>query len=168
MAPNTWNEACAEALAELRTMEALNPIPSDTDAQVGVGLGIITDTLGQYVRQGRSGHTVALAAMCNAATLAIRQLDKLGFTVNWDHLHSLLCRKQHDYGHQNIDNFGMVGVAVRLCDKIARAANLKDRGNSVQDETIVDTYVDIVGYAVIAIMLDSETFYLKLRESDYV
>jgi len=41
----------------------------------------------------------------------------------------LLVRKQHDYGHDNINNFGIIGVAIRMCDKIARIKNLSNRDN---------------------------------------
>ena len=166
MAVNTWNDACAQALQELHT-EAENSSAAWTSSDIEAGLDIVTRELAEYVRNGRGGQTIALAAMRSASTLAIKELDRLGYIVGLPELHRLLCRKQHDYGHQNIDNFGMIGVAVRLCDKIARAKNLKGRTHTVQDETIVDTYTDIIGYATIALMLDANTFNLQLAD-DYV
>jgi hypothetical protein len=79
-------------------------------------------------------------------------------------MHKLLCRKQHDYGHGNISKFGLVGVAVRMCDKIARAENLTKRGGvSAQvTEPLKDAYEDIIGYAVISVMLYRDTFMLPL------
>jgi hypothetical protein len=51
-----------------------------------------------------------------------------------------------------------------MCDKIARADNLKKRFSAaVKNETVIDTYEDIVGYSVIAIMLDNNTFRLELE-----
>lgn len=166
MVVNTWNDACAQALQELHT-EAENSSAVWTSSDIEAGLDIVTRELAEYVRNGRGGQTIALAAMRSASTLAIKELDRLGYIVGLPDLHRLLCRKQHDYGHQNIDNFGMIGVAVRLCDKIARAKNLKGRTHTVQDETIVDTYTDIIGYATIALMLDANTFNLQLAD-DYV
>lgn len=169
MAPNTWNDACAQALAELRTMEELNPIPSDNWNQVRAGYEAMTAGLSDYVQFVQFQKPVtAVGYICNAAVLAIRTLKSLGHTVDYTDLYNLLCRKQHDYGHQNIDNFGLVGVVVRICDKIARAINLEGRLNSVKDETIIDTYTDIIGYAVIALMLDADTFRLELEDRDYV
>jgi hypothetical protein len=37
-----------------------------------------------------------------------------------DDMVALMARKQHDYGHENVEKFGAAGVKVRLCDKIAR------------------------------------------------
>jgi hypothetical protein len=74
----------------------------------------------------------------------------------------LLCRKQHDYGHNNITNFGIIGVAVRICDKIARIDNLSKR-NQPTNESLVDSYIDIVGYAMISIMLNEDSFKLPLK-----
>ena len=75
-----------------------------------------------------------------------------------------LVSKQHDYGHDNINAFGIIGVAVRLSDKIARYENLVDKPNKVAGETIVDTLMDMVGYATIARMLEDGTFQLDLEE----
>jgi hypothetical protein len=74
----------------------------------------------------------------------------------------LVCKKQHDYGHQNINNFGLIGVGIRLCDKIARIKNL-EKTVTPQNESLVDSYVDIVGYAIIAIMLGEDSFQLQLK-----
>lgn len=74
----------------------------------------------------------------------------------------LLCRKQHDYGHNNITNFGIIGVAIRICDKIARIDNLSKR-NQPTNESLIDSYIDIVGYAMISIMLNEDSFKLPLK-----
>lgn len=74
----------------------------------------------------------------------------------------LLASKQHDYGHRNITSFGLVGVAVRMSDKIARLENLVKRDDDAVNEPLTDTYKDIVGYAVIAGMLLNNTFELEL------
>lgn len=76
---------------------------------------------------------------------------------------ALLCKKQHDYGHNNITNFGIVGVAIRVCDKIARIENLNKTG-APSNESLLDSYIDIVGYAMIATMLHEESFRLKLAK----
>jgi hypothetical protein len=74
----------------------------------------------------------------------------------------LVCQKQHDYGHGNINNFGVIGIGIRLCDKIARIKNLENQPTP-KNESLIDSYVDIVGYAMIAIMLDEESFQLQLK-----
>jgi hypothetical protein len=74
--------------------------------------------------------------------------------------------KQKDYGPENISKFGMWGIVVRLHDKIARLDNLlsKKRSgfNSVNDETVYDTLMDIVGYSTVAIMWTNSWFRLPL------
>lgn len=75
----------------------------------------------------------------------------------------LLCRKQNDYGPRNIMRFGLPGLAVRLWDKIARLNNLQLKEASPLNESLKDTKTDIVGYTVIAIMLELGWFELPLR-----
>jgi hypothetical protein len=74
----------------------------------------------------------------------------------------ILVRKQNDYGHENINAFGLVGLAVRISDKIARYRNLDGRDNQVANESYLDTLKDMVGYAVIARMYANKTFQLPL------
>ena len=84
----------------------------------------------------------------------------------WDfhEIGELLIGKQHDYGHGNILNFGQIGLAIRVCDKVARLYNLADKQGKVSNESVLDTWNDIVGYAVISLMLDNGTFELPLGE----
>jgi hypothetical protein len=94
-------------------------------------------------------------------TLAASHLDTLGLWSKKDML-QLLCSKQHDYGHGNILSFGVIGVAVRMSDKVARLVNLTSRDIDAVNESLLDTWRDIVGYAVIAGMLLVGTFTLEL------
>jgi hypothetical protein len=76
-------------------------------------------------------------------------------------------KKQHDYGPENIAKFGMWGLIVRLHDKIARLDNLlstKRKGfNSVSDETIYDTLLDVVGYSTVALLWINNWFLLPMK-----
>ena len=106
--------------------------------------------------------TDKLADICWSAGLeASRGLAEMGL---WDieSMQDTLVSKQHDYGHDNINAFGIIGVAVRLSDKIARYKNLSGKPNMVAGETLVDTLVDMVGYATIARMLEDGSFQLDL------
>lgn len=76
---------------------------------------------------------------------------------------STLIRKQHDYGHENISRFGRHGLLVRVHDKIARLNNLISRESSAKNESLCDTYVDIVGYSAIGVMWENNWFHLDLR-----
>ena len=76
-------------------------------------------------------------------------------------LAELVCKKQHDYGHENILAFGEFGVLVRTNDKVARLRNLV--GKEGITEPRIDTWRDIAGYAIIALMLDRGWFQLELE-----
>jgi len=79
-----------------------------------------------------------------------------------DDMSALLCRKQRDYGHGNINSFGAPGVVVRLSDKVERLKNLHSRQLEPSNESMIDTYDDIVGYCTILLMLANNTFTLEL------
>lgn len=79
---------------------------------------------------------------------------------------STVINKQKDYGHHNIAMFGITGLVIRLHDKIARAENLlsKERmENAVPGESLYDTFTDIIGYSIIAIMWLNNTFMFDLE-----
>jgi hypothetical protein len=75
----------------------------------------------------------------------------------------LLARKQHDYGHANIEKFGAHGVRVRLWDKISRYNNLAKHNWTVENEPVQDTLFDIVGYCTIYAMVRNGTFSFPLQ-----
>ncbi len=95
------------------------------------------------------------------ATMAINELR---FHRKWDanEMTDLLCRKQNDYGHGNINKFGQFGILVRLSDKVERLKNLREKVATA--EPYEDALIDIVGYCVVALMLDDGTFALELGD----
>jgi predicted DNA-binding protein (UPF0251 family) len=97
-------------------------------------------------------------------TLGIEAVAELKSRNQWnpDEFCRFLCGKQHDYGHGNINAFGLVGLAVRLSDKVARLHNLNKKFDA-KNESLLDTWNDIVGYAVIAEMIFNNTFNLELE-----
>lgn len=69
--------------------------------------------------------------------------------------------KHLDYGSNAILGapYGAIpGVVTRLHDKISRAANLTKGEISPKNESLRDTFIDIAGYAIIAITLLDENF----------
>ena len=125
----------------------------------------ILDSLASFVTwHDAASDATAVSVMVDAGCMAMHSLVPLTLGMDKTEMHKLLCRKQHDYGHGNISKFGLVGVAVRMCDKIARAENLTKRGGvSAQvTEPLKDAYEDIIGYAVISVMLYRDTFMLPL------
>lgn len=78
----------------------------------------------------------------------------------------ILISKQHDYGKSNILDFGELGVIVRVNDKIARLKNLNSKGIIPKNESVDDTWLDIAGYAIIAMMLRDDSFNLELADRE--
>lgn len=99
-------------------------------------------------------------------TMAVSAINELKTIESWDleTVFQTLCSKQYDYGHENINKFGLYGIIVRLSDKVERYANLKNK--YAKNESVFDTLLDIVGYCVVALMLIDQTFNLQLGE-DY-
>jgi hypothetical protein len=72
----------------------------------------------------------------------------------------LMAKKNHDYSKLGaFDNFKLCekvgictaaeGVLVRMCDKISRLATLMKKPGKVSDESMRDTIIDVVNYAII-------------------
>lgn len=116
--------------------------------------------LGDAVRCGDESTIVCFAWY--TAIEAARGLKEMGLW-NPTELGDILVRKQHDYGHDNINAFGQIGIAVRISDKIARYYNLKDRNTQALNEPFIDCLKDMVGYGVISAMLAADTFSEELE-----
>ena len=68
----------------------------------------------------------------------------------------LFKKKNTDYG-DSFAKYGVVGVIVRMGDKISRLSNISKLGiNLVEDEKIRDTLIDLHNYTAMAIMLLDE------------
>lgn len=98
--------------------------------------------------------------LAREAVRGLRAYGRADFDV--DRLVDMLAAKQHDYGHNNILRYGVGGVQVRISDKVCRLKNLLGRGKNANHEAVEDSFVDIVGYCVIAVMLQDDTFHLPL------
>lgn len=75
----------------------------------------------------------------------------------------LLCERQAKYGHKNILKRLEAGILIRMSDKAARLENMEDERRDFADDSVVDAWMDIVGYTVIYLMLDADTFTLDLK-----
>jgi len=80
-------------------------------------------------------------------------------------LKTLMVGKQKDYGHLNITSFGKYGVLVRVSDKVARIQNLRLRGVTPENESVPDSWEDLVNYSIIWMMLDKNVFTLPLADN---
>ena len=67
--------------------------------------------------------------------------------------YKLFCKNNKEYGDAFAD-YGVVGVLVRLGDKIRRAQSISNNGVSlVSGESLRDTLIDLHNYAAMGIML---------------
>ena len=69
---------------------------------------------------------------------------------------NLLIRKHHDYGPKNIAHSpggALNGLRVRMWDKVARINNLLDSNLSPSNESLRDSFLDLLNYSAIAIMV---------------
>ena len=68
----------------------------------------------------------------------------------------LFTKKNKDYGDA-FSKFGVIGVLMRIEDKIQRSLTITKNGvNLVNDEGIKDTLLDLHNYAAMALMLLDE------------
>jgi hypothetical protein len=68
----------------------------------------------------------------------------------------LLLRKHHDYGPTNIGRSpggALNGIRVRIWDKQARINNLLDKGAEPANESLRDSFLDLMNYAAIALVV---------------
>jgi len=73
-----------------------------------------------------------------------------------DEAETLLLKKHKDYGPTNISKspFGpLQGLLVRMWDKQARAAHLIDNGQDANYESLEDTFMDLLNYSAIAVLV---------------
>ena len=82
-----------------------------------------------------------------------------------DMQYKLFCSKQQDYGSGNISlggdmdkiedrKFAMLGLSIRMNDKLQRMLNLLKSGETPNNETIEDTLIDISTYALMTIIVN--------------
>jgi len=76
----------------------------------------------------------------------------------------LFKRKNQDYGDA-FAKYGVVGVLVRMGDKIARAQSISTTSVSLVDtESLRDTLIDLHNYSAMAIMLLDEDDMKKMKQ----
>lgn len=153
---NNWQEACWAQLEDVNEGRAI--MTSDG------GLNKLQSLLITYVDE--KGDPFAPDVRELFTSIALYAISHCRGSDKWDlnAVHELLCKKQADYGHENILAFGDIGICVRMSDKIARIKNLRNK--NAMNESIEDSWIDLLGYAIIGLMLLSNTFQLELRNNN--
>lgn len=162
----TWEQAAAGVLGAIEWDARTFPAIKSIDPLMPTEKYISAWVLGMQ-DGSRKFDEVELQVVTNlivrAGVVALHEITKQGIPYRSSGMLDLLIRKQHDYGHDNINNFGTIGIAIRVCDKIARIRNLNGRGTEGQAEPLQDAYLDLVGYATIAQMYNKGWFQLPLE-----
>jgi hypothetical protein len=157
----TWQAAAAAAAGEIGTeMTTLHMEPKHLARIVDGTVLQLADQIRLGVQHLDRNSFIGMAITAvNGYQQATGDRDALATVVR------TIAGKQRDYGHDNIARFGVTGLVVRLSDKAARLINLLrlDRGD-IFAEPITDTWLDIAGYCVLALMWIDGTFMLPLAE----
>jgi hypothetical protein len=96
-------------------------------------------------------------------SLRVRQMKTVQATAL-----ELFAKKNADYGDA-FAKFGVIGVLMRIEDKIQRSLSITKNGvNLVSDESIRDTLLDLHNYAAMALMLLDEDSNADDNKYDYL
>jgi hypothetical protein len=108
----------------------------------------------------------------NLQTNAHKKIDDKFVEDMWrvfDTAGTLLLRKHKDYGPLNVARSPggpLNGLRVRMWDKVARINNLLDSGVKPSNESLRDSFVDLLNYSAIAIMVLDKNWPELPDESD--
>lgn len=81
-----------------------------------------------------------------------------------EHLHDLYKRKNIDYGNsfdKSLDEHGLIAAIVRMEDKFNRIKKLNKSDALVNDESIIDTLLDLGNYAIMSAIWFKNNNYTK-------
>ena len=80
----------------------------------------------------------------------LEELDKI-----FAQAREIFVAKNNDYGNENVSALGERAVFVRAFDKICRLKQLvwHEKNAMVKDEKVEDTYLDLLNYCAIAIII---------------
>lgn len=167
--PEYWDDAARRCVAaiyssDLESLNTLKDIRVQLDYLISVGLGNSPRELveEEFADQWRIVGVIARNAAKENNVL--NYPDDPGSLVG--ELTDLLIKKQKDYGHDNINRFGRMGLLVRVHDKVARLENLTRRGVGPENESLRDNYMDVINYCAIGMMVEMGWFLLDLVNSD--
>lgn len=164
--PTTWDDAARRAVFQIfnhsfNTWDRLSDVRAHLD--------YLIDEIGPESKKEISGDVAAeywailgrTAAVVAEKKEIFKEIDEeLNYWV--DSVSKILVRKQRDYGHHNIARFGRAGLLVRMHDKVARLENLLQWSTDPENESVVDNFIDVIGYASIGIMWERNWFLLPL------
>lgn len=110
-------------------------------------------------------HVDVIVDMASIAAEYLAEAESKSIRSVFKDVAALAADKQASYGPQNILSFGGNGIVVRLSDKVARIENMTAKARTGEEigEPLEDAYRDIIGYAIVALMLERGQFELPLE-----
>lgn len=152
----TWNESAENAVGIVFSQTRKKAVVSVHDLRSEL------DKFIQDLYRAPSGHQRAQVYWSVIGSTAIELSEQTVQPLTVAEVVSTLVKKQADYGPENIRRFGRQGLMVRCHDKVARLENLIATNRMPKNETVHDTYLDIVGYSAIGVMWERNEFLLPL------
>lgn len=154
----TWEDAAHDALISLEAGAFYDLDPEELNMFLEHDIKVARNHV--LSRESDPILTISLIALGRSAIALLHHMGE------WDlpTMLRILCVKQHDYGHENINALGTLGLVVRTSDKVARWGNLSDNDEMGLAEPALDALLDIVGYAAISIMYVNGTFQYPLSD----
>lgn len=166
----TWNEAAYEIKEQMLELKARHPEEGSLDV-AGLQDAMISEfeKLVQLIfhskdKQDEKAYADVFLGIATDALTGYAYESKISIQQAGKQVMLTVIGKQRMYGHGNIARFGIPGIAIRLNDKLERLKNLKKHDGPVLFEPLQDTWLDICGYSVIAVMWINEWFMLDLAE----
>jgi hypothetical protein len=164
--PTTWDDAARRTVFQIfnhsfNTWDRLSDVRAHLD--------YLIDEIGPESKKEISGDVAAeywaiLGRTAAVVAEKVNVFEEIDENLNYwvDAISRILVRKQRDYGHHNIARFGRAGLLVRMHDKVARLENLLQWSTDPENESVVDNFIDVIGYASIGIMWERNWFLLPL------
>ena len=165
----TWEEGAQHALSLIFAASNIMGEPTMEWLRISLDKFIDSNMSKKYKRQTLPGMTdedITAITWANIGAMASKIAAAREENFLLEEVHETVVKKQRDYGPENIRRFGRGGLLIRMHDKVARLENLLniDGGGKPNNESIRDNLMDVVGYACVAIMWETETFLLPLSK----
>ena len=155
-----WIDGSHEVMMEIDSYSKVRNTSSEINESVEA-LRRWHDTIEKEVK--RDGEEAELYGIWLVLGATAFKVASKKFGMSSSDIHTILVKKQRDYGPDNIARYGQMGLTIRTHDKIARLENLISSGAEPENESVVDTFIDIVGYSAIAMMWIRGTFLLPME-----
>ncbi len=168
--PANWDSGAAiviNAIVDMTGSHEYSTLPDELACQEAIEARL--DDIVEHVFHGDQDQEIieeqffdmAIAALCGFAFSANVSHQKAASLV-----FETVVGKQKMYGHGNIARFEIPGVVIRTNDKLERLKNLRKHDGPVLFEPLQDTWLDICGYSLIAIMWVRGWFLLNLKNQE--